>query len=400
MPLIDDRGRLFGKVNLIDAIVGIVALGLIPLAYGAFLLFRVPAPKITSVAPAQIVAHQTGTLQVTGVDLRPFLTATLGTVAVPGFLVQSPTVAEIKLPDLPPGSYDLTLADQGQILVVKPAALTVVAQPSAPTPKIELQAVGAFIGLGDTDAAMLVTGSKFAMPQNAAGSGTFGELIAIRPPEPGRVRVKISTTSFITAAVPGEMRVPAILRLTCSVVNGDCKIGDAVVAPNTTITLPWPASSDDARTPAKTGPLSFAIDEVRPGGLRAAFPTIATVRVRFAVGPEVLAVMKAGDVDVGASGTAADTDRAVLTAVGSDRQTTTGQAGTEVLLRRSLQLELPIITFTGTLRVPLSLSAAGWVYNERPVKVGGAFAFETMAAAMIGWVQDVLLDQPARSPAK
>jgi hypothetical protein len=225
-------------------------------------------------------------------------------------------------------------------------------------------------------------------------------VIAIRPPEPGRVRVKTGTTSFITATVPGEMRLPAILRLSCSVVNGDCKIGEAVVAPNTTLTLPWPAPSDNAPTPAKTGQLTFSIDEVRPGSMRAAFPTIATVRVRFAAGPEVLAVMKAGDVDVGASGAAADTDRAVLTAVGSDRQVMTGQAGTELLLRRSLSLDLQVVAFTATLRVPLTLSPSGWVYNDRPVKVGGAFAFETMAGAMIGWVLDVQIDQPARNSTK
>ena len=44
MALIDEQGRLFGKVNLIDALVALVALLLIPLAYGAFLLFRAPVP--------------------------------------------------------------------------------------------------------------------------------------------------------------------------------------------------------------------------------------------------------------------------------------------------------------------------------------------------------------------
>src|SRR6185503_12067781 len=113
MPLIDDRGRLFGKVNLIDATVAVVVLGLIPLAYGALLLFRVPVPKITSVAPAQVVEHQSGTIQITGEDLRPFLRARLGTFESAGFLVQSPNVAEIKLPDLPAGTYELVLSDEG-----------------------------------------------------------------------------------------------------------------------------------------------------------------------------------------------------------------------------------------------------------------------------------------------
>src|SRR5712691_570806 len=97
MPVIDDRGRLFGKVNLIDAIVAIVVLGLIPLAYGAFLLFRVPKPKITAIAPAQVVEHQAASVEVTGEDLRPFLLAKIGIIAT-DFFVQSPKRAEIKVP--------------------------------------------------------------------------------------------------------------------------------------------------------------------------------------------------------------------------------------------------------------------------------------------------------------
>ena len=38
MPLIDDSGRLFGKINLIDAAVGVVTLLLIPLGYSARVL--------------------------------------------------------------------------------------------------------------------------------------------------------------------------------------------------------------------------------------------------------------------------------------------------------------------------------------------------------------------------
>jgi hypothetical protein len=398
MSLIDERGRLFGKVNLIDAIVGVVALGLIPLAYGAFLLFRVPAPTITTIAPAQVVAHQGGTVQITGTDLRPFLTARLGTFPVTGFLIQSPTLAEIKLPDLPPGSYDLTLADQGQELAVKPGALTVVAPPSAPSSQIELQAVGAFTGLAEGEASTIVAGMKLGGPQTGAAQTPVAEVIAVRPPEPGRVRVKTGATSFITATVPGAMRMPAVLRLTCSVVNGDCKVGDVVVTPSAALGFAWPSSGGAA--PTKTGQLTFSIDEVRPGDMRAAFPTIATVRVRFAAGPEVLAVIKAGDVDVGGSGGAVDADRAVLMAVGSDRQTMTGQAGTELLLRRSLSLDLQVVAFTATLRVPLILTPSGWSYNDRPVKVGASFPFETMAGAMFGWVLDMKLDQPGQNVAK
>jgi hypothetical protein len=40
LALIDDRGRLFGRVNVVDAAIGAFALVLLPIAYGTFLLFR------------------------------------------------------------------------------------------------------------------------------------------------------------------------------------------------------------------------------------------------------------------------------------------------------------------------------------------------------------------------
>ena len=46
MSLVDDRGRVGGSINLIDAIVVVLIVVLVPLAYGAYLLFRTPAAKL------------------------------------------------------------------------------------------------------------------------------------------------------------------------------------------------------------------------------------------------------------------------------------------------------------------------------------------------------------------
>jgi hypothetical protein len=51
MPLIDDRGRVFGKINLIDLALLVFALLLVPLGYGAYLLFRTPPPQLLGVSP-------------------------------------------------------------------------------------------------------------------------------------------------------------------------------------------------------------------------------------------------------------------------------------------------------------------------------------------------------------
>ena len=49
MPLIDERGRVFGRWNLIDALVVIGVILLLPVGYGAYRLFRTPTPDIATV---------------------------------------------------------------------------------------------------------------------------------------------------------------------------------------------------------------------------------------------------------------------------------------------------------------------------------------------------------------
>lgn len=371
MPLIDDRGRLFGKLNLIDAIVVFVVLLLIPLAYGAFLLFRVPEPTITSITPAQVTENETGSLQITGNDLRPFLRAKIGMVDAP-FFVQSPTLGEIKLPPkLAPGAYDIVLMDEGQELVRKGGALTVVAA------RIEMEAVGVFVGLPQDAEGLIAAGSDF---------GTIAEVLAVRPLRPRMQRVRIGANVFVTKPLEKEWGMPAIIRLNCAIVGAECKVGDTAVAKNATITLSLsrpPAKNGSA--PAAHKQVQFLIDEVFPAGMHAAFPAIASIRVRFVAEPEVLDVMKVGDVDLSGSLTPADEGRAVLTQVGSDRRTLTALSNnSEGLLRRTVQLEQPVLAFTGAVRVPVVFTPSGWSYKDRPVKVGAPFTFETAAGAMMG----------------
>ena len=60
MTIVDERGRLFGRFNLIDAAVVLVVVVLVPLVYAAYLLFRPPAMKILSVNPARIEQGRQG----------------------------------------------------------------------------------------------------------------------------------------------------------------------------------------------------------------------------------------------------------------------------------------------------------------------------------------------------
>jgi hypothetical protein len=263
VSLIDDRGRLFGRVNLIDALVAVVALGLIPLSYGAYLMFRPPIPKIIKVSPGEVPVNAAEDdrprLQITGENLREALLAVFGRnpgVHSPGFLVQDSQRGEVIVPVLPVGTYDLSFVDGQRVLVTVPGALRVVA-----------------------------------------------------PPPP------------VKAIVP---------------------------------------------------PVRSAL---------------ALVTIRFFAEPEVRAVMKVGDVDVSESGVAGD--RAVLTEVGSERDTVSALVVTDTVLGRNFQIQRPVLVFTGRVRVPVVYTPAGWSYKNRPVKVGGQFFFVTAAGGMGGSILDV-----------
>jgi len=254
VPVIDGRGRLFGKLNLIDAITVAVVLGLIPLAYGAFMLFRVPVPIITSIEPTQVRRGDSATLKLTGSGFRPFLVARLGDVESYGFLVQSPTIAEVRMPEtLPPGNYDLTLFDQVRELVRMPGAITV---------------------------------------------------------------------------VPSSVSVP--------------------------------------------------------------ITAIATVRVRFVAGQEVLDVMNIGDVDLSSLVAQEDTEGAVLMAIGQDRQRIDGLFS-DGLLGRNFQVEGSTLSFTGRVRVPVVLGQSGWTYRNQAIKAGAGFTFESILGAMRGFILDMVI---------
>src|SRR5262245_33787407 len=88
MSLVVDReGRLFGRLNLVDAAVGLAVIVLVPMVYGTFLLFRPPAPRIESVERVALSnieeraaggASLGGKLKVRGTGLRPNMRAEIG----------------------------------------------------------------------------------------------------------------------------------------------------------------------------------------------------------------------------------------------------------------------------------------------------------------------------------
>src|SRR4051812_18698882 len=122
--IVDREGRLFGRVNLIDAAIIGALLVAVPLAYGAILLFRPPAPTIVSVerVPLSNVEERTaggvslgGKLKVHGTGLRPNMRAEIGARRAIAFVFETTQSADVIFgSDVEPGTHDLVLFDGQQ----------------------------------------------------------------------------------------------------------------------------------------------------------------------------------------------------------------------------------------------------------------------------------------------
>jgi len=124
MAILDDRGRLFGKINLIDAAVVLFALGLVPLGYLSWGFFRTPPPVMTGITPSVVHAGGGERIVLHGQHLRPYLRAFVGNNPA-DYLFESPERAEIRLPALGVGGFDVAIFDGAAELARFPNAVTV-----------------------------------------------------------------------------------------------------------------------------------------------------------------------------------------------------------------------------------------------------------------------------------
>src|SRR5689334_13912913 len=207
MSVVDERGRLFGRFNLIDASVVIILVLLLPIGYAAYALFRPPAIRVTAVTPSTVIKGRDMRVRLTGEHLRPYLRAEVGRTQPTRFLIMTPTEAEVTLPDLNPGTYDLVLFDETEQVALVKNAVTIAAQVSAPT--ITMQLVGGFVNLTESAARSVKPGQRFP-PQ---GDPIVEVVSAAAPLEDVR-QVRVATLS-VDVPIAGSWRVPATVRVRC-----------------------------------------------------------------------------------------------------------------------------------------------------------------------------------------
>jgi hypothetical protein len=364
MTIVDERGRLFGRFNLIDAAVVLVVLVLVPLAYAAYRVFRPAAVIIESLEPSRVVVGQKPRIHLHGQHLLPYLRAQVGGAQPHVFLIESPSDGEFDLPELPPGTYDLTLYDEVKLVARMRNAMTVTAPPAGPRVRLRLE--GAFFGLDESRAREIVAGHTFP-----GEPGSAIEVVEAGAPREDvrRVRSVVGSETIISVPVPGSLLVPATLRAACTPggEQQNCAVNGTTVSPGVTIPV--------------AGGFSFVVDDVRAD----APPSRMTVRVEFVGRPEVIDLMAAGDVDVSSGGSG----RIVSIA---NRQTLTGQVSRQVGsagITETATTSERLASVDATLALTADRASTGLMYRSTPLKPGALFSFETLKYAAHGAVVSV-----------
>lgn len=325
MALIDDRGRLFGRLNLIDAATVLVLAGLLPVGYGAYLLFRPSAPRIDSVTPTPLTREElriadgatiTAKLKVRGTGFNPLLRAFAGDTPALAFVFENPNSADVLIGDIPGGTHDLILYDGVQEVARARGAVT-----TDQTRGTSVRAIGRLVGVDAAALKQLQPG--FKSPADLRGGF---EVMAIGAPQPAVSTVRMGSRT-IDVPLPGVSQHPAALLIHCDDLSGVCSIGGVSLStePPTPVLL--------------AGGHNFIIDEILP----ATAPSRARVAVVFA-GPAARAI-KVGDRDL-----LIDERAAVVSAVGG----------------QTVMLEL------GADR-----SRDGWSYRGRRLRPGAPFLLQT-----------------------
>ena len=139
MALIDRDGRVFGRVNIIDACATALVMALLAMTPFAYRAFRTRPVTVTGVLPHTLTIGQPMRVQVKGDQFRPYLQAFAGRAGErfmldeversrfqATYLLVAPDLVELRFPDeIGTGTYDLHFAQRGRVVATVPAAFTV-----------------------------------------------------------------------------------------------------------------------------------------------------------------------------------------------------------------------------------------------------------------------------------
>jgi len=369
MPLVDNRGRVRGRFNLIDVLVAMFLLALVPLAYGAFLLFRQPMPSLVVVTPATLPPHVTR-VQAKGRNLRPYLRVSFNQTQGTTFGFIDAETAVIDVPELAPGTYDVILYDVAREVSRLPGALAVEGPAVPLSTQATMLVTGRFVGLDKTVADSIQPTSRLtALAGNSLEVLSRGEAGADRRWfNIGEYRVETPLSTGV--------QVPALVRAACTVAEKRCQFGGRDIEPGLSLNI----------FSAANKPLRFEITDAAAEGVT----TLVEFRGGFVVPTESLDVIHAGDrarrdpllgdrvpllVQVGTARSAT----AALTLPAPPGIAGPGEWGLEVSENASM--------VEATVRLRADVTSEGLHYRGRPLRAGAPFVFEHERYVLRGWIR-------------
>ena len=378
------------RFNLIDVGVGLVVLILIPLGYSAFLLFRTARPLITSVefAPSTNVEDRAaagsalgGKLKVRGSGLRPVLRATIGEASAIAFIFETPSSADVLMGQMAPGTYDLILYDGVQEVARASKAVTIVSKVAGGT-LAHVRVIGVLSDADEASARGLHVGERFPVTGDAAA-----EVVALGAPVPD-LRAINEWRGRTEVATEGRWRRTVAVQTTCdfgsSSTTEECRVGGVEIGSAGTV----------LQVPGGPAWLRLRVEEIVP----AAPPRQGEARVRFIGSPELLNLVKVGDVDDAALGL--DGRGATIASLASQQVvpgdtsvTMTGDGGGDPVGIRATDR---VAVFDAVLRLGLDPALQGVRYRTHVIKTGASLAFTTDRYTMRGTVISVT---PGAAPA-
>lgn len=352
--MVDAQGRLFGRWNLFDAVVALLLLGLIPLGYGAYILFRTPTPVLTAIEPAKLVQGPNLRVVIRGRNLRPYLRVSFGTVQGATFQFEDTTKAVVELNPMEPGTYDVVLYDYGQERSRLPQALSIAA-PVTQLPQTHVLVAGRFINLSADDVKRVQAGVP-------AG---FGEIKALGPPSASMPRV-LSGGLSVEVPAPSLVHLPALVRIGCAIrtLDGQPECGGAtfLLRVNAIMGVPMPSGP----------PLSFQIDNVRGDQ-----PVeTAQVRIRFSGIAAPLQLMKPGEIDTTLANNPLD-------------------FGARIVALEPLRTFPDHAERDAVLSVRAQRTVDGWRYAAGVLRVAGSFMMRTPNYEALGTIMAVSAESKA-----
>lgn len=384
--IVDKEGRLFGRLNLIDAAIGAFVLLLLPVAYASYLLFRPPAPQITSVEPAQLTLIEeraaqgtelAGKLKVRGTGLRPVLRAKIGDTDAVAFIFETPSSADVLFGAVPGGTHDLVLYDG--INEVARARGAVVVPEKPPAPAMWVAVAGTFVDLDEASAASLKVGAVYP-PQGERRA----EILALGPVEAAVLPVAAGAD----ATVEGRRQRAALVAVRCTsnaMEPRDCMLGGVRLGVNSLFAVPT------------MSPLfRLLVDEVLPPSP----PVTVRLGVRLFGVPEAIALVKVNDVD--SPHLAVDQRGGVIRELGARRE---GVGDVSVLLSQegsnilaSAARSDTVSSLDVTISAGMDRSRNGWRYRGNSIRVGGPISFTAAAYTLRGLVLRLdVPEEPART---